>query len=151
MTSRATTVRFTWGHFLDRTFGLRRAPGVGDSWDPNSRNIAFPRNGAVVAEPPAWPHRKGTAGAAPAVAGPRARAAAGCPAGDSGRCWGAVADGRRMAHEPAQFRAAVGGVRPARRRTEDAADNRRGRGVPRKASGPALFTSSRPPGRKADR
>jgi hypothetical protein len=86
MTSRATTVGFVWGQFLDHTFGLRRAPGVDGSPDPRSRNIPFLRNGAVVADPPAWPQRQGTAVAAPAVAGPRARAAAGCPAGGTGRC-----------------------------------------------------------------
>jgi hypothetical protein len=32
---------FVWGQFLDHTFGLRRAPGVGDSPDPSSRNIEF--------------------------------------------------------------------------------------------------------------
>ncbi len=32
---------FTWGQFLDHTFGLRRAPGVGNSPDPSSRNIPF--------------------------------------------------------------------------------------------------------------
>ncbi|HYN92774.1 MAG TPA: peroxidase family protein [Pilimelia sp.] len=32
---------FTWGQFLDHTFGLRQAPGVGDSPDPSSRNIDF--------------------------------------------------------------------------------------------------------------
>jgi hypothetical protein len=38
---------FAWGQFLDHTFGLRRAPGVGDSPDPSSRNIPFPRNDAT--------------------------------------------------------------------------------------------------------
>jgi hypothetical protein len=33
-----------WGQFLDHTFGLRRAPGVGDSPDPSSRNIVFNPN-----------------------------------------------------------------------------------------------------------
>jgi hypothetical protein len=32
---------FAWGQFLDHTFGLRQAPGVGDSPDPSSRNIEF--------------------------------------------------------------------------------------------------------------
>jgi hypothetical protein len=32
---------FVWGQFLDHTFGLRQAPGVGDSPDPSSRNIPF--------------------------------------------------------------------------------------------------------------
>jgi hypothetical protein len=32
---------FVWGQFMDHTFGLRRAPGVGDSPDPSSANIDF--------------------------------------------------------------------------------------------------------------
>ena len=35
---------FVWGQFLDHTFGLRDAPGVGDTPDPSSRNIDFDRN-----------------------------------------------------------------------------------------------------------
>ena len=38
---------FVWGQFLDHTFGLRRAPGVGDAPDPSSRNIAFPDNDPI--------------------------------------------------------------------------------------------------------
>ncbi|HEX8631294.1 MAG TPA: peroxidase family protein, partial [Catenuloplanes sp.] len=30
-----------WGQFLDHTFGLREAPGVGNTPDPSSRNIDF--------------------------------------------------------------------------------------------------------------
>jgi hypothetical protein len=32
---------FAWGQFLDHTFGLRDAPGVGNSPDPSAENIAF--------------------------------------------------------------------------------------------------------------
>jgi hypothetical protein len=32
---------FAWGQFLDHTFGLRQAPGVGDAPDPSSANIPF--------------------------------------------------------------------------------------------------------------
>jgi hypothetical protein len=32
---------FVWGQFLDHTFGLRQAPGVGDAPDPSSANIEF--------------------------------------------------------------------------------------------------------------
>ncbi len=42
--SRVTQWGFVWGQFLDHTFGLRRAPGVGDSPDPSSANIRFDRN-----------------------------------------------------------------------------------------------------------
>jgi hypothetical protein len=35
---------FTWGQFLDHTFGLRQAPGVGDAPDPSSANIPFDNN-----------------------------------------------------------------------------------------------------------
>ena len=35
---------FVWGQFLDHTFGLRDAPGVGDTPDPSSRNIDFDQN-----------------------------------------------------------------------------------------------------------
>lgn len=38
---RVTQWGFVWGQFLDHTFGLRQAPGVGDSPDPSSRNIDF--------------------------------------------------------------------------------------------------------------
>jgi len=35
---------FAWGQFMDHVFGLRRAPGVGDSPDPSSANIVFNGN-----------------------------------------------------------------------------------------------------------
>jgi hypothetical protein len=39
--SRVSQWGFVWGQFLDHTFGLRAAPGVGDAPDPSSRNIPF--------------------------------------------------------------------------------------------------------------
>jgi hypothetical protein len=41
---RVTQWGFTWGQFLDHTFGLRLAPGVGNSPDPSSQNIPFDRS-----------------------------------------------------------------------------------------------------------
>jgi hypothetical protein len=38
---------FAWGQFMDHVFGLRRAPGVGDSPDPSSANIVFNGNDAL--------------------------------------------------------------------------------------------------------
>jgi hypothetical protein len=38
---------FVWGQFMDHTFGLRRAPGVGDSPDPSSANIDFDPNDPI--------------------------------------------------------------------------------------------------------
>ncbi|HEU4421430.1 MAG TPA: peroxidase family protein [Pilimelia sp.] len=35
---------FAWGQFLDHTFGLRQAPGVGNAPDPSSQNIPFDNN-----------------------------------------------------------------------------------------------------------
>ena len=41
---RVTQWGFVWGQFLDHTLGLRAAPGVGNSPDLSSQNIAFDRN-----------------------------------------------------------------------------------------------------------
>jgi hypothetical protein len=41
---RVTQWGFAWGQFLDHTFGLRDAPGVGNTPDPSSRNIEFDPN-----------------------------------------------------------------------------------------------------------
>jgi Animal haem peroxidase len=39
--SSVTQWGFAWGQFLDHTFGLRQAPGVGNAPDPSSQNIKF--------------------------------------------------------------------------------------------------------------